>query len=763
MSRISVKLAILAASTLALTLTSAIPKDAYAYEYLCSGWRITAFDNTGCALGTQESDACGCTPSTAPQWESGLMSMFIESEGGNGISASTFVTASQNAAQSWTDISCSNMAIDASQVFSGSNTIRWGDYQNSASRQEIFFVSEESDWYDATGSGAGGTLGVTVSPWYSYGCNDRYFADSDILINGFIQGGWSSTTVEEVILHEMGHSLGLGHPCLIGYMGCPNSCVAVMAASAGDYTSPQQDDVNGLCALYPGVSGGLGSSCNGDFDCNSGPCIDYQGFSYCSQTCTTDCPTGYSCRDISDGNGNVCTRNGRPAIGDPCTSTCEEGAVCVGADGSAICHEVCDADVTNICSDGSRCVGFQGGGGACFPAGSRQEGEQCVLGDPEDDCAAGLFCADPFQAGFDICSRECQPTTLASCGSEAVCLEVFADGSGLCFDTAGLDESCIDKLCEEGLLCIGDDTTASCLDECQTNSGGADCDPGFLCASISNENNDGVCFPKGDKQEGEACLSANDCIDGLLCVGTEAGAECLVICDPSNAFCPSAGQTCLGLSNGDEGVCDPAGGTGSCDCDVTSGTCDANCICDVDCGTQCACNLSGGCDANCDCDPACSTVCSCDVGAGCSVGCDCDPGCTSQCVCDVDATCNPSCFCDLNCPCTCDISNSCDANCACDPQCGGSCACDETFYCDPSDTDSLSECECDVECPCVCDTTTACDESGDGSGDCACDIDCAPSCLGCEATSGGMAGLVVALYGFFRRRRRRLLSNRHRG
>ena len=162
-----------------------IPLDAMAYEFLCRSKNIVGFDGF-CPVGDQDFDECGCnTPSTAVLWDDAYIGYRVENQGGNGVSASQFVAATQSAAEAWTDVSCSTMQVEVVETFSATSSTRFGS-GNVQGWQEIFFVTSNSEWIGATGAGAGGTLGVTVSPWTQWDCTSRRFVDTDILINGFI-------------------------------------------------------------------------------------------------------------------------------------------------------------------------------------------------------------------------------------------------------------------------------------------------------------------------------------------------------------------------------------------------------------------------------------------------------------------------------------------------------------------------------------------------------------------------------------------------
>ena len=100
-------------------------------------------------------------------------------------------------------------------------------------------------------------------------------------MNGFVDYGWSELDSFRRF-YMMGHAIGLGHPCLTAQSFGGNSCVAVMAATAGDYPSLRQDDINAV-ANY--IQAHLVVSVIVLFrqSGNSGICIEDDGISYCAQ------------------------------------------------------------------------------------------------------------------------------------------------------------------------------------------------------------------------------------------------------------------------------------------------------------------------------------------------------------------------------------------------------------------------------------------------------------------------------------------------
>ena len=74
------------------------------------------------------------------------------------------------------------------------------------------------------------------------------------------------------------------------------------------------DDIEGVCALYPatqGGEGGIGEPCANDGDCAGGnSCVIDASGAYCAPSCPTAnaCPAGYTC--LSFANRKVCARGG---------------------------------------------------------------------------------------------------------------------------------------------------------------------------------------------------------------------------------------------------------------------------------------------------------------------------------------------------------------------------------------------------------------------------------------------------------------------
>jgi hypothetical protein len=152
----------------------------------------------------------------------------------------------------------------------------------------------------------GSTLAVTTQ-WIVGGSR----AEADVIFNTAFP--WNSyrgpldPVVEDfhrVATHEFGHALGLGHPDDEGQI-----VSAIMNAVVSDLDVPQNDDLAGAAALYPGSGtttttlpgGGCGTCppeyphCGPDGDCWSLPCTTLCGSDNCCGGDHPDCGSDESC------------------------------------------------------------------------------------------------------------------------------------------------------------------------------------------------------------------------------------------------------------------------------------------------------------------------------------------------------------------------------------------------------------------------------------------------------------------------------------
>ncbi len=175
--------------------------------------------------------------------------------------------------------------------------------------------------------------------------------EADIYLNAaayrFEAGGEGSVDVGEVLLHEVGHGLGLLHSC--GDAGAPACEGAWFAASVMNPTyggdargALGADDVVGICALYTPIGcsepGGCRLSCDDATPCAEGVCSvagASAGMCVAPQAPGTECDRGEDCDTglcvTSASRGSYCTvacRSDAECAADEACSTFGSRSVC---------------------------------------------------------------------------------------------------------------------------------------------------------------------------------------------------------------------------------------------------------------------------------------------------------------------------------------------------------------------------------------------------------------------------------------------------
>lgn len=283
------------------------------------------------------------------------------------VGAETVVTAVQGAARLWTT-ECGAVSL----TVAGAGPAASGDGVNSVS---WFF----GDW-QAAGYPADRPAFTAVTYEQASASAPWTITEFDIVLNGR-DYTWSAAGLDlpSVIGHEMGHALGFLHVCE-PTAGLP--CGAGDADSAlfptyGDFVALSDDDVAGVCDLYPGCETTCadgtqcrfgecvaavdppcsqcrpdGDACDSDQVCRGGLCID----GLCTRPCTMGCPPGWACDGVVcqsplEEFGGVCSRGAqctsgrciiRAALG-TCTRHCSDerpcpsGFSCDEVDGERVC------------------------------------------------------------------------------------------------------------------------------------------------------------------------------------------------------------------------------------------------------------------------------------------------------------------------------------------------------------------------------------------------------------------------------------------
>ncbi|MEM9865058.1 MAG: matrixin family metalloprotease [Myxococcota bacterium] len=297
--------------------------------------------------------------------------------------------------------------------FPASGPVRWVSselqitYRDGAqSRVELDALTKAANVWSAVAC-ADVTLNVTEPPfadvlverirnWSARGLDEEALATTDLSYRTIGQGRderWviggatvllnveriesRGVSLEAVLTHELGHVLGLLHPCEFDDAGAPR-CNATYEGSAlyPEHRDSQvmlsASDADGLCYLYPE-------------------------------------PVEPTCDEVCrEGCGIECA-----ALGDPCgdgLASCSAGTC--AADG--FCSLPCNTNID--CGSRGECRS-----GACEPARAARFGESCRSG---NDCESLLCVTDD---GSSQCTRSC---TDQACPSDYRCSEV--DGRSVC-------------------------------------------------------------------------------------------------------------------------------------------------------------------------------------------------------------------------------------------------------------------------------------------------------------------------------------------
>jgi hypothetical protein len=186
-----------------------------------------------------------------------------------------------------------------------------------------------------------------------------FIREADIYLD-FDDYSWSVTAqsgtldVQAVVTHEIGHALGLLHPCdpmgpVCGAADMTSTMFPTYRGIAG--RELDADDVDGVCSLYPGAPCGAG--CGDDQVCDGAVCLTVcatgdttchrcTGAS-CARSCNTSAECGFDvCAVVGAGEG-ACV--GSRTFGAACSiaSDCES-RLCVIATLEPYCTTACTSD-----------------------------------------------------------------------------------------------------------------------------------------------------------------------------------------------------------------------------------------------------------------------------------------------------------------------------------------------------------------------------------------------------------------------------------
>ena len=404
--------------------------------------------------------------------------------------------------QTWEDVACAYPAFTSFGLSSNNPSIQDPRDAFDPFNVAAIWVTDRNDPYYAFALASGGAAAAAVPLSYAgtlYQC--------DIYLNA-VDYDWASSDtapvhladVESLVLHEIGHCMGLGHSDRFDDVMYPSYPLGAHRRTL------QSRDIQMACETFP-QSGAVGSPCLGDGGCGA--------------------------QDL---------RCVQPPLAD-------------GGTGVAFCSRGCDPQIPRSCEDPFVCKPsnlIQGSPGTCLSSGGdyvTQVGAPCgdasECGSPVSLCQTEGVMASGFPAWEDgYCTQECGPGKL-ECPAGAACVD-FGGGVERCIKTCRLGTGD----CRFGYSCVrAADEVNLCWPSCHAD---ADCDDGtgsYLCRTC-----DGTCVAKNAPaaQIGDPCTATAQCGIGQVCLfleGKELGI-CSQPCAHACTACPG-GSTCHPFSNGE--------------------------------------------------------------------------------------------------------------------------------------------------------------------------------------------------------------------
>lgn len=395
-------------------------------------------------------------------------------------------------------IGCASVPFEVMGGFAASSSS--GDGRNT-----IQFI--RSGWSDL--GYTSDRMAVTELRYVSQADGSWAIAEADIRLNAeSFDFGYHVTPampgvreLSAVLVHELGHALGLEHPCELG--GAPG------IPDCGS------DPTFMTLTMYPGYAGASqGTWADDDI---AGIC-----FQFSAQECAERCPSGSAC--VNGACGAICG-----------STVCGAGDVCE----NAVCRAKCGAAV---CAGGDVCIGASCRavcqGSACA------EGEVCGPTGCAPRHCSGATCIGP--------ARACDATN--PCPTEATCVDGVCESPDSMRCTADAEcspgERCIASSCTDRWarpydpcaapnqcttgICVAETCRPACSDELT-------CSTIESCASLGS-----ISYCESTASPfGVACTTGIECASRacLLIEGTHQG-TCTRPCDVSVPDCPS-GTTCL--------------------------------------------------------------------------------------------------------------------------------------------------------------------------------------------------------------------------
>lgn len=467
-----------------------------------------------------------CQGGEAMRWRGGPSSWYLNREGSRTLEFDQVKAILLESFASWSEPCCSGFRTRYEGITSSRS-------YDPSQQNVVFFETDPAKWPDEAGRAA---IGITLfrgDPTCAFTSSITVFNEIDWTFFDFDEGLVpGQANLHWIATHEFGHWLGLDHSEEAEAIMRPNY------TSGASYEGLSEDDIAGVCALYPGSC----ESCERNADCPSGSaCRD--GACVASECRTTiDCAMGTICED------ELCVPGCRTHRECPGDRACLAGA-CVDRGASCARHVDCD--------EGESCVA-----GFCR---LQPEGcDICARCSVDTDCDLYETCVitnHPDLPAF--CSNVCE--TDRDCVGSSVCRQVTGAPSKFCMDPVGRSAN---DFCAASYSCTLDEPG-----------------PTLGCALLGSECTEGSLGCGG---RADTCI---DTADGVLCSCTchsdsDCGAEGRCLVDPTNelpscyplaALIPCADSFCLEGLQCVDGSCveDPCAGVS---CSPDASCVDGECV-----------------------------------------------------------------------------------------------------------------------------------------------------------------------------------------
>ncbi|XXX72024.1 matrixin family metalloprotease [Sorangium sp. So ce134] len=277
-------------------------------------------------------------PST-PRWDQLPVGYYINQATIPGPIAGIAVSRIQAGFEAWSNAGCTEWSVN----LLGDTSDRY----NYNDRKNVFHWINDS-WPGSLGD-VNSVIGVTMPAWGFGGA----IADADMVFNG-VGFCWNDTgnegcvDTQSIATHEEGHFLGLGHSNARG------STMTAYYVAGTSIRSLEDDDVEGVCALYP--IGGTAATSTTSATSGGGTCDSCFNDSL-ADTCRSrydDCGASRACREFATCYGECAD----DACAERCISEHAEGASIYVRIIECLCSD-CSAECTAECAG----VGGEGGGG----------------------------------------------------------------------------------------------------------------------------------------------------------------------------------------------------------------------------------------------------------------------------------------------------------------------------------------------------------------------------------------------------------------